>query len=150
MLLRLADRRPSAPVHVILAAAALAATPACAEPGWLSAEAFRTFTEGRVVRTDLADGSPFGVEDFRPDGKVVWQEVDGTCLTGEWRAEGGSICYHYEGQPEPSCLRYLASGDELVGLQWDNARGDLGFLDFVVRLTPIDSAPLSCDVAPLS
>jgi hypothetical protein len=135
----------------VLAVLALAATPALAQQDWVSGEAFETWTRGRVVRADFADGALFGYEYFNPDGSVVWQnEVEGTCLTGVWRAEGGSICYHYDGLAEPSCLRYVAQGPELIGYQWENARGDDGFLGFVVRLSRTAKPPLSCDVSPLS
>jgi hypothetical protein len=122
---------------------------AAAQSVFLSEEEFRALTEGRVMRTDLADGTAFGIEEFGPGGSVVWHETDGTCLTGQWRAEGGSICYHYDGYTEPSCLRYQRDGDRLTGFQWDNAAGVLGFAGMVVTLTPIDAAPLTCAEVPV-
>lgn len=136
----------------ILAALALAfgPAPAAAEAGFIGEDAFRGFVAGQVVRADHADGSLFGHEQFLPGDRVVWLNADGTCLEGVWRAEGGSICYHYEGRSEPSCLRYMPLGDQLVGYQWDNSLGPVGYLNFLVRLTPVEHPPLSCDTTPTS
>ncbi len=136
----------------ILAALALAfgPAPALAEAGFIDEAAFRSFAAGRVVRADYEDGSLFGHEQFLPDDRVIWLTADGTCLEGVWKAEGGSICYHYEDGDAPSCLRYMRLGDQLVGYHWDNSRGAVGYLGFIVRLSQVDHPSLSCDPAPVS
>jgi hypothetical protein len=137
-------------VAAVPCCAALLTGAALAEVPFVTEDAFRDWTEGRVIQTDRIDGMTFGIEEFGRDGQVVWREPDGTCLTGRWRAEGGSICYHYDGIETPSCLRYQTEGDSLIGYQWDNAAGPLGYLGLTLRLTPTDKLQLGCQVAPLS
>nr|MCU0908855.1 hypothetical protein [Paracoccaceae bacterium] len=85
-------RGPIAVLIAVLVVATLSVAPplagvARADGPWLSAKAFRAWTEGRVIRTvQGSDGTLFGNEAFGPDGAVVWQYPDGTCLTGRWQA----------------------------------------------------------------
>lgn len=121
-------------------------TQAGAEGPWLDPSEFRAFVQGHVVQTLLADGRPFGAEEFGPEGAVIWQYPDGTCLRGRWQVVGGAICYDYDGVAHRSCLRYRAEGDDLLGYQWDVARDVVDWRRAGVRLRPTTSPPLVCDL----
>jgi hypothetical protein len=136
----------------VMAAATLAATalPALPQTGVLSAEAFRAWAEGQVIRTEHAgDGTLFGHEEFRPDGTVIWQYPDGKCLTGRWQRVAAAICYHYDGVPEPNCLRYRGWKGGLLGEAWLPERGEADANQGQVWLQKTDLPPLNCGPAPV-
>ncbi|SEN43180.1 hypothetical protein SAMN04488003_11646 [Loktanella fryxellensis] len=77
------------------------AAPAMAEP--LDAAAFAAYVTGRTLVFAARDGSVAGVEAYGPDRSVTWSSVPGQCQQGRWFAQGGQICFAYDGDPLPKC-----------------------------------------------
>ncbi len=121
--------------------AACLAFPAVAENAFLTAQEFEALTKGRVFATWQSDGvTLFGHEEFLPGRKVMWKYADGECLPGRWAFENGSVCYRYDGDDDPSCLRYTKDGSRIIGEQW----GTDGPAGSRVVLSVSDDGPLNC------
>ena len=147
--------RRAAPLWASLALAAGLAQAAIAQSesqssDWLAPADFLALTAGQVMDTFHADGKTiFGHEEFGPDGSVIWQYPDGTCLTGQIEIRAGAVCYLYDGHPAPSCLRYQARGTEILGHQWDLADSNRLSLWPDVRLRPSARHALDCGPPPI-
>ena len=132
-----------------LSAAGHAQTPS--ENPWMSATAFHALVQDQVMRTQHKEsGEVFGHEAFGPDQSVVWQYPDGRCLVGRWRANGGSVCYRYDGIARESCLRYRIEGGQIIGHQWRQILGDWGDSGEKLRLTPSPGHRMTCGPQPNS
>ena len=89
----------------ILFFTALLAAPAWAETP-MTGDEFQALVEGKTL-TFAADSTPYGIEYYAPDRRVIWSAAEGECITGEWFEEttptGPNICFVYEGNPEAQC-----------------------------------------------
>ena len=89
----------------------LAALPAAAQP--MSAEAFDSYTRGKTLFYGF-DGTPYGVERYLDDRRVIWSFLDGECKEGVWYEEDGQICFVYEDRLDPQCWTFTQGPDGLV------------------------------------
>lgn len=85
-------------MKVLVPACVFVATPLwAADP--MGADAFETDTSGWTIIYQR-EGEPQGIEEYRPDRKVIWRFADGPCRYGEWFEAGGLICFVYEYRPD--------------------------------------------------
>ena len=115
----------------------LAARVGSAEP--LSTAAFEALAEGHVLRF-TQDGAPFGVEQFFPGRRSLWQYRDGTCAGGVWWPDAGLICFRYEAETVSQCWRF-EKGAGGVSAELVEAGAPTGL---VVELSGWDTRPLAC------
>jgi hypothetical protein len=131
---------------VFLATLVLPAFPAFAQEGGkaspnseriLSAAEFEAFAGGTTLYFDR-QGQPYGAEEYKPDRRVIWTFLDGTCERGAWYNEGDKICFVYETQTNAQCWNFLeAAGQKRARVVGDAPSNDL----FVVGQ---DNRKLSC------
>ena len=79
----------------------------------LSPEAFRTHTAGSTLYF-AQNGVAFGVEQYLPDNRSIWQYADGTCTRGKWYAKDDLICFVYEDNPREQCWNFLKKGNSFA------------------------------------
>lgn len=85
-----------------------------AEPA-LDAEGFDRLTTGRTMDTYDAETGLYGVEQFLPGRRVLWQDAEG-CVHGTWAQVGAQICFDYESTPSRRiCWSYHDQGDHILG-----------------------------------
>jgi hypothetical protein len=97
----------------------LLAGPAGAQP--LDAPGFEAFVQGKAFAY-ARGGVVFGSEVYQSSQRVFWLGADGVCLTGQWRAEAGEICFYYDqdgtGLPRV-CAQIEPQGSGLHAVEWD-------------------------------
>lgn len=93
------------PMFRCLAVAAFVFSAPFAQAAPLSAEAFDDYTRGKTLYFS-EQGETYGAERYLPGRRVEWSFLDGTCKSGEWHAEGRSICFVYEDRPDPQCWEF--------------------------------------------
>lgn len=100
----------------LLAALLLCAGMAQAEP-LDTAEAFQAYVGGKTLYFDRGDGRGVtAAESYLEDRQVRWSERGGTCIEGQWYAEGGLICFTYENNPDPQCWAVERTATGLVAV----------------------------------
>lgn len=103
----------------------------------LGPEEFRAYAEGQTLYFSFL-GAPYGVEQYLPGNRAIWQYADGTCARGIWYGRDGLICFLYEGDGEEQCWQFLQDGDgyaaRAVGMA---SPGDL-------RVVGRDRVPVIC------
>lgn len=114
------------------------ATPALAEP--LDAATFAAYVTGRTLIFAAPDGTVAGAESYGPDHSVTWQAATGQCQQGRWSAQGGQICFVYQGDPQPTCWTVSRTAS---GLRAVSPSGTI--------LTEVEAAdtPLTCHAPDL-
>ena len=103
----------------------------------LSPEDFRAYAEGQTLYFSLL-GAPYGVEQYLPGNRAIWQYADGTCARGIWYGRDGLICFVYEGDGEEQCWQFLQKGESFAARAVGMASP--GDLEVVWR----DSVPVTC------
>jgi hypothetical protein len=103
----------------------------------LSPEDFETYADGKTLYFSQ-QGQPYGVEQYLPNRKAIWQYSDGTCTRGIWYAEGSQICFVYEGDGLPQCWHFLKKSDGFSARAVGREPGS--DLDVIWR----DERPISC------
>lgn len=86
------------------------ATSAVAAP--LSGDAFEQYTKGKTLYFSES-GENYGAERYLPGRRVEWSFLDGQCKSGEWYADGTSICFIYEDRPDPQCWQFETTANGL-------------------------------------
>ena len=84
----------------------LSATTAAAQMA-LTAEEFEDRVTGRTLDFGYDGQTPYGLERYMANRKVLWSWGDGTCQAGRWYEEEGNICFVYDHEPRPQCWRYF-------------------------------------------
>jgi hypothetical protein len=91
----------------------LLATPVWAGDAPMTGAEFEAYVTGKAF-SYARNGLVFGTEAYRAQGQVLWLGADGLCLTGEWIAEAGEICFVYEvdgnGPPRVCAPIYAEAG----------------------------------------
>ena len=135
---------PALAALALIAAPALAEgarpTPAQAEGPLEDAAAFDAATLGRTIHY-AHDGTPFGIEQYLPDHRVIWAFEGGECQRGSWEVSTpGIVCFTYETRPDaPSCWRFSTGpGGISASLVSDDGES------FTLREYRRDEAPLFC------
>ena len=98
----------------VFATLAIAAAESATAQDFLTPEEFEHYTNGNTLRFERHGSEYHGLEEYLPDRRVRMQAPDGTCHDGHWYVQGPSICFSYDGWPEPEC--------------WMIARGETGLL----------------------
>jgi hypothetical protein len=75
----------------------------------LSAAEFEAYVTGKTIRYDYGAGV-LGAEQYLPGRRVRWAFEDEACMTGNWYADGGNICFQYEDGTGPQCWRFERDG----------------------------------------
>ena len=97
----------------------LSALPAQAtEP--LSADAFEQFTTGRTLNY-FSGGSPYGIEKYLPNRRVIWSFLDGRCQEGTWAPSGPYICFEYNTDSGPQCWQFFLQNGQLRAIFEDGS-----------------------------
>ena len=85
--------------------------------------------------------SPYGVEYYAPNQRVVWSFRGGECVNGEWYEEmvesGTNICFVYETSTEPQCWQVF-DVDGQIRAEFMNTPGT------TVLYEAVESEPLIC------
>ncbi|NOX73642.1 MAG: hypothetical protein GXP03_08495 [Alphaproteobacteria bacterium] len=89
----------------------------------ISPEKFRAYAEGKTLYF-AQKGAPYGVEQYFPGQKSIWQYADGTCARGIWYARKELICFLYEGDNQEQCWRFLQDGERYAARADGNAPED--------------------------
>jgi hypothetical protein len=76
----------------------------------ISPEKFKAYATGKTLYF-AQKGAPYGVEQYLPGQKSIWQYADGTCTRGIWYARNELICFLYEGDSQEQCWRFLQDGE---------------------------------------
>lgn len=116
--------------------ACLLAAPALAQTPMTGAE-FDAYVTGKTMDY-FADGQAFGREVYLPGRKVRWAYTADECKLGHWFAEGGNICFLYDGDPEPKCWTIWPDGEGLAASYMTDAPG------VAPRTVRETTEPLSC------
>ena len=95
---------------VVLLTFLLSASILAAQP--LSGDAFEDYTNGKTLYFSEG-GEAYGAERYLPGRRVEWSFLDGKCKSGDWYADGPSICFVYEDRPEPQCWQFEATANGL-------------------------------------
>ena len=104
----------------------------------LSPEDFRRYAEGQTLYFSLL-GTPYGVEQYLPGNRVIWQYADGSCVRGIWYPKGGLICFVYEGDGEELCWQFFQDGQSFIARAVDmEAPADL-------KVIGRDRQPIACE-----
>ena len=114
----------------------LLASPAQAAE-FLTPEQFEAYAQGKTLYF-AQQGQPYGVEQYLPGQRSVWQYADGTCTTGEYFARQDMICFVYDGDTEEQCWHFLQKGDSFAARAL--GREPEADLDVIWR----DEQPISC------
>lgn len=76
---------------------------------------FEQIVAGKVLEYRVAGSTRLvGYEAYMPERKVIFRYGDGSCTRGEWYSKRGDICFVYEGDPKPNCIRYVLRGRTLA------------------------------------
>ena len=113
------------------------ATPLAAQSPLTPSE-FEARVLGETFDFGYVGSAPYGMERYLPDNKVIWSWGDGQCEAGKWYAEGPSICFVYDFDPDPHCWLYFAEGANTLAILQDDDSGG------IYQLSPI-SRELVCD-----
>lgn len=81
----------------------------------LTPEAFDRYTAGRTLTFALKNGTVYGAEQYLPNRRVLWSVEGQACLAGRWYGDQDSICFLYDGDPDPKCWRFTKTEDGLSG-----------------------------------
>ncbi|MBE3640612.1 hypothetical protein [Mangrovicoccus algicola] len=99
------------PAGLLLAAlAALPGTGQAAEA--MSGAAFGAYVGGKTL-TYAHDGVVYGMEQYLPQGRVIWRHVDGPCEEGVWFERDGQICFDYGDGIPLQCWQFVEEGGRL-------------------------------------
>ncbi|WP_425043732.1 hypothetical protein [Primorskyibacter sp. S87] len=79
----------------------------------MSAEEFDAYTRGKTLFYGF-DGTPYGVERYLSNRRVIWSFLDGDCREGVWYEQNDQICFLYEDRSDPQCWVFLRSGSGLI------------------------------------
>jgi len=125
-------------MRLLIAAMALAATPAMANDAEISPDAWRALTQGKTLHY-FKDGELYGREYYAPDGKsTVFRFPNGLCAEGQWAFAERQYCFAYGGQLH--CFKHIQRGDDIVILGLDD--GEEQKVEKIV-----ENEPLSCGEA---
>ncbi len=91
----------------------------------LGAAEFEARVEGRTL-TYSYGGEPFGTEQYFPNRRVAWAFTGGACVYGRWYAQGASICFVYDNDPDPQCWQFFDEGGRLLARFMGDGSGDGG------------------------
>ncbi|MDA9207600.1 hypothetical protein N9O61_01805 [Octadecabacter sp.] len=120
-------------LSIFVAFPALADTP-------LSGDAFEALVEGKTLTFSTGD-TPYGVEYYAPDRRVIWSFVGQDCVNGKWyegtSASGPTICFAYENNETPQCWQVFDL-DGKIRADYMNAPGT------TVLYEAIEAEPLIC------
>ncbi|MCI4664781.1 MAG: hypothetical protein MRY74_08665 [Neomegalonema sp.] len=96
---------------------------------------FRKLFIGKTVTFHLANGAPWGLEYYDPNGRrAIFRHLDGRCLDGHWEKRGDYYCFFY--RDRPSCWLTYRIGDRIEVLAKDGERQ---------KIVKIESnRPISC------
>ncbi len=103
----------------------------------MTPQAFRAWAEGTTLHF-AEQGVPYGVEQYLPGNRAIWQFADGSCATGRWYGKGQAICFVYEGDPKEQCWLFLTDGPRPRALSLGGDRG------IELEVTYQDNAKLNC------
>jgi len=125
------------PLALVMAPAVCwcAAPPAAGAP--LDVAEFERLTTGKTFFY-TRNGQSYGAEQYLPGRRVVWAFTGDDCLKGTWFPVGDSICFVYDGKPDPQCWRFAEGGG---GLEARYA-GDPSGLPLIARQSSPE--PMAC------
>jgi hypothetical protein len=103
----------------------------------LSPEEFEAYSEGKTLYFALR-GEPFGVEQYLPNRRAIWQYADGSCVKGYWYARRELICFIYDGDSRVQCWNFLKKGEGFAARSEGADPSD--DLDVIRR----DEKPITC------
>ena len=115
-----------------------AASGATAEP--LTGKAFDALSRGTTMHF-MADGQPYGSEQFFADHRTVWRDDDGRCINGKWTYEPPAICFVYDDGSGPFCWEIEGDARALTVTSTRNTEGEP---PLVLRLSGQDKVPILC------
>ncbi len=106
----------------------------------MTGDEFQSLVEGKTL-TFSAGTSPYGVEYYAPNRRVVWSFRGNECINGEWYEDktdtGPSICFVYENSVEPQCWQVF-NIDGQIRADFMNTPGT------TVLYEAVESEPLIC------
>jgi len=108
----------------------------------LTVEEFQDYANGQTLYFSQ-QGTPYGVEQYLPGQKSIWQFADGTCTNGNWFEKGGMICFLYENDPTEQCWHFLKKGRSYAARAL--GREPQADLDVIWR----DTRPIQCKAPDL-
>lgn len=99
----------------VLAGPALAQTPLGVPIG---GDEFEALVEGRTLTYGEGGREPYGIEHYFEGRAVAWAWMGSDeCQRGTWyeepTAQGPSICFVYDGDPDPKCWLFFLEGEAL-------------------------------------
>jgi hypothetical protein len=103
--------------HLLLAALflPLAAVAQAKDEVAVKPDEFEKIVTGRVLEYRVTGSDQLvGHEAHLPGRKVVFRYGDGSCIAGEWYPKKDDICFVYDGDPTPNCIRYVRRGKSLA------------------------------------
>ncbi|MGJ8611268.1 MAG: hypothetical protein ACSHWY_09245 [Octadecabacter sp.] len=117
----------------------LMTTPAWAETP-MTGDEFEALVEGKTL-TFSTGSSPYGVEYYAPNRRVVWSFRGGDCVKGEWFEDitdsGANICFIYENNVDPQCWQVF-DVDGKIRADFMNTPGT------TVLYEAVETEPLIC------
>ena len=119
----------------------LCALPVSAQTA-LTAEQFEARVEGKTLDFGYNGETPYGLERYLPDRRVLWSWGDNTCEPGKWYENDGEICFVYEFDPTPQCWTYYDMDGRLMAVFMNDIDTATGTV--VYELSPV-ARELICD-----
>jgi len=72
---------------------------------------FDAYANGKTLYFSQ-DGAPYGIEQYLPGHRSIWQYQDGSCVRGIYYARREMICFIYEGDGQEQCWRFFKKGKD--------------------------------------
>ena len=99
-------RLASSMLLIVIAGTAQAKDEVAVQP-----EEFEQIVTGRVLEYHVTGSSRLvGYESYLPGRKTIFRYGDGSCVAGHWYPKSGEICFVYDTEPKPNCIRYVRRG----------------------------------------
>lgn len=105
----------------------------------LSPDQFDRMSTGKTMEFER-DGAWYGSEQYLPNREVVWKYGDGTCTSGFWFEDQGSLCFVYEDAPQPQCWVFVEREGDFFARPAESTSGT----DAELRLSRQSEQPLAC------
>lgn len=103
----------------------------------LSPEEFAAYIRDQTLYF-AQQGQPYGIEQYLPGRRSIWQYADGTCTRGIWYPKADMICFVYETDSAEQCWHFLKKGEVFAARA--EGREPEADLDVIWR----DQRPIPC------
>lgn len=80
----------------------------------LSGDVFDAYTAGKTFLFGHTDQGDYGAEQYLPNRRILWSNLDGTCDGGTWFDNNGQTCFFYDHSPYLQCWNFYLEDGELT------------------------------------